>query len=191
MLSHCLPFTLVAVPQSGTGIAYQFEMLKHFCPLGPSGLWELSVAPIGFNPSLESSNQSHCFCCPGLRLRLVCCLRIFVAESASPSSFQILSCSSPKLFHKYCKCLVSGVVPNRWKGSLFKLFAMKRCDEGCTCCIGPVTKCLSIISTLEDFLGSVQPPFLSVRKSSYLGRAINSAASCNRNRKTYSSCDCF
>lgn len=86
-LSHRLPFALIAAPQSGTGIAHQFEMLKHFCPLGLSdGLWELFVAPIGFNPSLESSNQSQCFCCP--RLRLFGLLhKIFVTENASPNSF--------------------------------------------------------------------------------------------------------
>lgn len=125
-----------AAPQSGTGIAHQFEMLKHFCPLGPShGLQELSVAPIGFNPSLESSNQSQCFCCCGLSL-FGLLLKDFSSWKCI-SKLQILSCSSPKVCLKYWKCLVSGVVPNRWKSSLFKLFAVKRCDEGCICCIGP------------------------------------------------------
>lgn len=75
--------------------------------------------------------------------------------------------------------------------SFGSLTATKRCDGGCICCMGPEHQVPSILSAPEDFLGSVQPPFLSVRKSSYLGRAINSAASCNRNRKTHSSHGCF
>lgn len=73
------------------------------------------------NPSVSAAPGSGC---------LVCCMRIFVAENVSPNS-------SPKVFIEYWRCLVSADVPNRWKGSLFKLFAVKWCGEGCICCIGP------------------------------------------------------
>lgn len=122
--------------------------------------------------------------------RLVCCLRIFVSEKASPNYFQILLCSSPQVFLKCWGCLVSGGVLNRWKGSLFKLFRLFDCYE-------TVWRRVYLLhgtrapSAFYYICSGGFPPFLSVRKSSYLGRAINSAASCNRNRKTHSSHGCF
>lgn len=61
--------------------------------------------------------------------RSVCFLRIFVREKASPNYFQILLCSSPKVFLKCWGCTASGVVLSRWKGALFKFFQLFDCYE--------------------------------------------------------------
>lgn len=120
---------LLAAPKVALAPLIGFSHKSVSVPSGSSDdLRELSVAPVGFNPSLESNNQSQYFWCPGLRSFQVCCLRIFVVKKL-PTIFRFCRALALKYFLNAGGGLVSGFLLNRWKGSLFKLFQLFDCSE--------------------------------------------------------------